>query len=58
MLVGKMVQDVENVLILEPKDPGRIERDMLCWGCRSTRYWWKECLTPREGNKLPFKLAN
>ena len=36
----------------------RDQKDMLCWGCRGTGHGWRECLTPRQGNNLPFKLAN
>ena len=31
---------------------------MIFWGCRCNRHGWRECSTPRQGNDLPFKLAN
>ena len=33
-------------------------KDMLWWGCGGTGHGWRECSTPREGNNLPFRLAN
>ena len=39
----------------------RLKKDnkhMTCWGCEGTGLGWRECLTPRQGNNLPFKLAN
>ena len=38
--------------------PKKDRKDMLCWGCGGTRHRWREGLTPREGNNLPFRLAN
>ena len=38
--------------------PKRDRKDMLCWGCGGTGHGWRECLTPREDNNLPFKLAD
>ena len=40
------------------KRPKKDRKDMLCWGYGGIRHRWRECLTPREGNNLPFKLAN
>ena len=31
------------------------QKNMTCWGCGGTRYSWRECSTPRQGNTLPFK---
>ena len=38
--------------------PKKDQKDMLCWGCGGTGHGWRECLTPRQGNNLPFKPAN
>ena len=47
---------VENLLNLKGQKKDR--KDMISWGCGGTGHGWRECLTPREGNNLPFKLAN
>ena len=31
---------------------------MTCWECGATGHGRRECSTPRQGNNLPFKLAN
>ena len=31
---------------------------MKFWGCGGTGHEWRECSTPRQGNNLPFRLAN
>ena len=38
--------------------PKRDQKDMLCRGCGGTGHGWRECLTPRQDNNLPFRLAN
>ena len=38
--------------------PKKDRKDMLFGGCRDTGHGWRECLTPRQGNNPPFKLAN
>ena len=38
--------------------PKKNRKYMICWGCGGTRHGWRECSTPRQGNNLPFKLAN
>ena len=38
--------------------PKKDRKDMTCWGCGGTRHGWRECSTARQGNNLPFKLAN
>ena len=35
--------------------PKKDQKDMLCWGCGGTGHRWREYLTPRQGNYLPFK---
>ena len=37
------------------KDQRKIGRT---WGGGGTGHKWRECLTPREGNKPPTRLAN
>ena len=34
------------------------QKDMLCWRSGGIGHGWRECSTPRQGNSLPFKLAN
>ena len=41
--------------ITKTQRPKKDRKDMICWGCRGTGHGWRECLTPREGNNLPFK---
>ena len=38
--------------------PKKDRKDMTCWGCAGTGHEWRKCSTPRQGNNLPFKLAN
>ena len=38
--------------------PKKDQKDMLCWECGGTGHRWRECLTPRQGIYIPFKLAN
>ena len=33
-------------------------KDIPCWRRGGTEHGWRECLIPREGNNLPFRLAN
>ena len=43
--------------ITKTQMPKRL-KDMFCWGCGGTGHGWRECLTPRQGNNLPFKTTN
>ena len=43
---------------MKTQRPKRDQKDMLCWGCRGTGHGWRKCSTPKQGNNLPFKLAN
>ena len=42
----------------KPQRPNKDRKDMIYWCCGGTGHGWRECLIPREGNSLPFKLAN
>ena len=37
--------------------PEKDRKDRICWGCGGTGHGGKECVTPRQGNNLPFKLV-
>ena len=38
--------------------PKKDRKDLTCLGCRGIRHGLRECSTSRQGNNLPFKLAN
>ena len=37
------------------KRPKKDKKSMTRWGCSGLRNSWRECLTPGQGNNLPFR---
>ena len=44
-------------LSTKTQGPKKDQKDMHCCGCGGTGHGWRECLTPRQGKNLSFKLA-
>ena len=56
-MVSNEIMRMGNFLVPRPKGKRKIRKICAAGGCGGTAHGWRECLTPRQGNNLPSKLA-